>query len=585
MRAPRTVNRIAVNRSASSRRETGATIYNQRERGMSAWPFVLALLGFIIMSYLWFTKSDDAETATEEIATLKTEISELKGSGQTIIDYATKLSELVGYRDGNLQTGKLGTGSVAVTNLEMLTAHVKPGGQVSGGEDGAKVPGTRTQLRDEAVLKFTREGRIHADTTGDEKKFDFQTLPQAIRDKVAAFEEKWADGLPPRPAPPSDPDDTEGQARYESELSSFDEKFNEYWSDLGDLQNDDDFGKVDAIITLGSTWADASSETIEVTYVKFPEGGEETVETLLAAVVPTIKGLKAEVKSMQKAAVARITALTSETKAKQTELDNANQQLQTEQGEFTAELERITGELSTATERVTALNQEKADIAQELANVKETSANELKAANAETNRYRTGWQGLKNKRDHEKRRDDPKGEVLAASPTLRTGMINKGQRDKVVIGQIFTISSIDRGSNRINKGRVQITHVTHNTAKFRILESDGTISTGDRIHNFLYNPSEPIHVVIPKKLDKWPMGILKSRLGNMGVVVQDSINGMTDYIVVPNSMTIVPDTGGEDDEEEEGAGGPSPLERLESQARKVGAKVITERLFDVFLDF
>ena len=140
----------------------------------------------------------------------------------------------------------------------------------------------------------------------------------------------------------------------------------------------------------------------------------------------------------------------------------------------------------------------------------------------------------------------------------------------------------------VDKGRVVVTQVTgEHSSKVRVLEGRGQIAGGDRLHNALYNPTDPMHVYIHGKLDKWPRELAVTRLRRLGVVVQDQVNGDTDYIIVPNSLGETPDVGTEDEggDEEEGEGAANPLAQLEVLARRNGAVIMPERLFDTLLDF
>jgi hypothetical protein len=111
---------------------------------------------------------------------------------------------------------------------------------------------------------------------------------------------------------------------------------------------------------------------------------------------------------------------------------------------------------------------------------------------------------------------------------------------------------------------------------------DSPIGQGDTIHNPFYSGSEPIHVWFAGPISKYPREIALARLAKLGVVVDSSISGETDYAVIPNSMTAPEPTGEGDDAP---APGQSELERIRALAREFGATVITEEMLNRFIGY
>ena len=242
--------------------------------------------------------------------------------------------------------------------------------------------------------------------------------------------------------------------------------------------------------------------------------------------------------------------------------------------------------ISEKTDAITRLQQQVSDGENAHEQEKTKWASDKTTLEQSRDAYREGLHAAKARRDHKIRRDEAKGTVLLVSQAMGTGTIDRGSADRVYVGQKFVVSSKNRAGRRVDKGEVVVTRVMgRHASKVRIVGPQAQpITGGDSIHNPLYNPTDPIHVVIAGKLDKWPRNLAVQRLKQLNVVVQDQPNGSTDYVIVPNSWAAPMETSDED-EDNGGDAAPSPLERVTKTARRFGAVVLTERLFDVFLDY
>ncbi len=556
-------------------------IYRATERGASAWPLVIALLLLAIMSYFWWAETDkvdkalaDAKEATE--AKVQEQLAHEK-----TLKYLEDLSRLVGFQDTSHSTPAR---TILATNLETLGAHVRPDGALAGGGKGALAT-----LKEKATKSYTRAGRIHKSTVGVEKALDVSVLPQAFKQKLAEFRSKWSGGVGDRPVPPADEDDVQGMSEYRDNLATYEQRTAEYEAEFRDLTSDDAWKSIAETVRMPAEWAGETENVVVVDYLPLPEGGAHTVEALLAPLPAMVDSFKQEIDALQAAAANQITQLTGEVNARQTELDNTRAELAKTQTDTNAQIAQLRQSVTEQTESITRLQDERSTAQNELEQTKERHRGETSKLQADLTAHQAGLASMKERRDLRIRRDDPKGTVLAVSQALGTGTIDLGRQDRAYEGQVFVVSSLDRGGNRVDKGRVVITQVTGpSSSKVRILDGRGEVAGGDRLHNALYNPTDPVHVYIHGTLDKWPRELAMSRLKQLGVVVQDAIDGKTDYIVIPNSLAVKPDVAGgadEESEEDEGGAAASPLAQLESLARRNGAVIVPERLFDALLDY
>lgn len=559
------------------------------ERGASAWPFVITLLLLLVFVYMWFKTTDERDTALNDAASARKALQASKNTQAATAQKFGELSKAVGFLNDTIDPGD-GSGAIQVTRTADLLAHVMPEGMASNVEGQEPVKGALNMLLTDAVIVFDREARLHDKQIGEEKAYDYSIFPAPFQEKVKSFAEKYAE-MPTRPVQPSDPDDTAAMSQYEDDLNTYNAAMDEYRKGIAELSGDENWKKFGDIVKAPGTWGAATTEAVSVRYYTYPAGGANNVETLVQPLGAMLAGMKAELKAITDAYAAKIKQLEGELEARKTELEQSQTALSEEQGRATTRQDELTSELSGKNEQLTQAQSEMSGLSAELEKVKDNAKAEISKVSSERDAYREGLNNEKERRELRIRRDDPKGQILAVSQSLGTGSIDKGTAQRIYVGQKFVVSSIDRAGNRMNKGEIVITNVTgRHSAKFRIESQVVTIAGGDRIHNPFHNPEDPMHVVIHGTLDKWTRELAVARLAQLGVTVQSKVDGDTDYIVISNSLSAPTPaaSGGEDDEgddEEQGAAGTSELEKLWTLARKFGAVVIPERLFDTFLDY
>lgn len=565
-------------------------IYRLRERGASHLPFVITLLLLLVFVWMWFQEKDRGDRAVQDQAALVQAKLKSEQKAGEIIKYAESLSNLVGYTthtlEGIADLDATRRAAVSVTNLDTLRSHVaRP---TTAPADGA-AGGTLTALDNAAQIAFTRSGRVHKQTIGAEKPLDFAVFGQEFKDKLQAFNNDFAGGIGTRPTIPSDSDNVEGMREYEDALKTWEARAAEYDSRMRDLTTHDAWKSYSEVLKLPAEWNDATSTAVVIDYLPVPEGGTQNVESLLSLLVPMVTTFKTEISALQAEAVSNINTLTGEKQALQASLDQSAAELGRLQGESTRQIESLSGTVTQQTESITRLQQEVSDANNKLERDRDDFRAREAKVSAERDAFREGLNNAKERRDLRIRRDEPKGTVLAISQALGTGTVDIGSKDRSYVGLVAVVSAFDNAGNRVDKGRIVVTEVLSRSAsKFRILEQSAPIAGGDRIHNPLFNPTDPIHVVIHGRLDKWPRELALERLGRLGVVVQNAPTGMTDYIIIPNSMAAAPAAAAEGEEEEGGdeeSAGPDPMVELEKLARRFGAQIVPERLLDSFLDY
>ena len=571
-------------------RSTSFVAHSISERGASALPFIITLLLMLFFVWKWFEQTELKDSAAKELAEAQQELQNARNNATQIVDKLEELSQAVGFTTDSMPV-KVAEGkqrnAIQVTDINTLRAHLSPDGMLAGAEGADGSAGTMNALSKAAVVTYTRKGRLHKEATGKEVEVKGSGLSAEFEAMVGKFLENFGEA-PKKPAPPTDPDDTEAKSQYDDDIAAWRKWHEDREAGLADLAANPEYKEYTGVIRLPSEWGETEEPKVQVNYLNRPEGGANTVEAILQPLVPMVNVLKKEISAIQTAAAAQLAQVQAAAGANKTEADAANAELASVRDEMNSQIKQRDSELSEKTDSITRLQNEVAEFGNQLEQAKTQWQSEKGTLENERDSYREGLHAAKARRDHQIRRDDVKGTVLLTSQALRTGTIDRGSADRIYVGQKFVVSSKNRAGNRVDKGEIVVTKVMgRHASKFRIVGPQSqAITGGDSIHNPLYDPSATIHVVLAGKLDKWPRNLAVQRLKKLNVVVQDAPNGKTDYVVVPNSWSAPIDAGGDEEEEDDGAeAAVSPLEQVAKTARRFGAQVVTERIFDVFLDY
>lgn len=142
------------------------------------------------------------------------------------------------------------------------------------------------------------------------------------------------------------------------------------------------------------------------------------------------------------------------------------------------------------------------------------------------------------------------GEVVEIDPVQNVVIIDLGRRQKVQIGQTFSVYSLagdilpdpQTGVYAPGKGSIEVIQISQNSARARILRSSAgnPIVRGDKIANPLYDPNKVYRMVVYGTFDINGDGIrsalergdVENLINRWGGVVQQDIAGDTDFLVL-----------------------------------------------------
>jgi hypothetical protein len=554
---------------------------------------VITIILFLVFLVLWFLEQEERQEAQNE-RTLAVETARVANQAALYFrDGWQELADVVGYKDKNvadmLPEGEAGANvtardlaqGVVVTNLDKLRANLTVDGVIPGAEGTEAQPGLLNYLETNAQIQIAQRLRTGQAAGVAETPITFETMTPEFRAKLQEVNTLFGDI--PDPPPGTDPaNDQEYQAAVKRYQDAMDQ--------LTAMKGWDQYSK---IIQLPGELVEQPEGAVALDFFTQPTTPQPRVQDLLEVLkgpASMVERYNAEFRANKVADATRIQQVEEAIASLQTQHNDLQQQLAAEQQAHTTDVERLQGLLAEANQRVEEARTELINVQNQLAQVTESSRRTEAVLTRDIATRDEAIRTSRSTRDLAIRRDDPDGTVLSFSPTRETAIIDLGTVDKVFPGQKFSVWSTGRGGLRVVKATVQVIRVTGaHSSQVAVVESSGTpIGQGDRISNPLYSPNETIHVYLAGELTRYPRDVAASRLRQLNVVIDRELTGETDYVVIPNRLTIPTDMGegGEEDGgEEEGPATQSEYERLVSRARSAGANVITEAVFEEWIGY
>lgn len=556
----------------------------RNQRGSTNWPFVIVLLALLVFIYMWWDAQDGKDQNIKEIADLKKSRDDIRKVANDRGSMLSEIARVVGFQKVVEGNSSLGVDQAVGVDVTKLVPHLDETGMVQLGD--AQVNGATKELNEQAYLTYQRTKRSGAENLKAEgKDYKYATMSDGLKDKLKELADM---DVPAAPAPPSDPDDTEAQAEYEEARKAHESALAAWRATFDEISGMEGFKEWSATITRYELSDPDTDDLVRVNFMR--PLGDKTVEEFFNAVRGVPQAMREEFAANKAADVAEVARLVGVLAAKEGELNDSKTALTNLQEQHTQDITGKDQQIEGLQQQISDASLAKQTAENALAAEKDSRKKDVARLDAELDARKEALRLLKQKRDLIIRRDDADGNIVASNNILRTATIDLGFNDKVYVGQRFNVSALNKVGDRIQKGQVMVTKVTgRKSARVRITSMTAPLTQGDFIHNPLYNPGESINVFFAGPITKWPPEMAKQRLSAINVTLQDGINGDTDYIVIPNSWIVAEQAaaegGDEDEDEEENVGAKSPIEVMQAHARRVGAEVITESLFDAFLAY
>jgi hypothetical protein len=144
---------------------------------------------------------------------------------------------------------------------------------------------------------------------------------------------------------------------------------------------------------------------------------------------------------------------------------------------------------------------------------------------------------IQHHREEAKERRDPDGEVLAVNENRQLAYINLLRKDRLFKGTKFSVYSLEKGGQKLDKGIVEVIEVRENLSSVCAIVSTvdpaWPIKVGDKIYNELYEGGRARYVAFAGRfVGKLSNEEAASALRKFGDVYQDKVDENTNYVVV-----------------------------------------------------
>jgi hypothetical protein len=144
---------------------------------------------------------------------------------------------------------------------------------------------------------------------------------------------------------------------------------------------------------------------------------------------------------------------------------------------------------------------------------------------------------IQHHREEAKERRDPDGEILAINEGRQLAYINLLRKDRLFKGTKFSVYSLEKGGQKLDKGTIEVIDVRENLSSICAIVStvdpQWPLKVGDKIYNELYEGGRTRYVAFAGRfVGKLSNEEASSALRKFGDVYQDKVDENTNYVVV-----------------------------------------------------
>lgn len=543
------------------------TSMRTRQRGASHWPFIISLVLLLIAIFLWIDRKSEADKVAGEVEKLKKDVEVANGKIGEYDEWATKVTEVVGFP----APAKFAPAAKQFTDPEAVKKAISL-------EDAGSVFGKWKEASTVAITKEFYKGT----QSNPPAAIEIAKISQAFRDKIAEIEAAKPGNAPVMPL---DPDDAAAAAKYTADRAAYDAAFAKYKGLVDEAVKMKDFDAIKPVLGAVSLWSlDKLGEAVKWQFLAQPAVGTMTVEDLLKLPEPIFSKMKAEWLASVNGLKSQVDALTKEKAERDSTIEKTQAELAQSQTDRTADNAKLSKEAQDAKDALEKARIELTNASNLLAQAGDKAKVDAAAAKSRITALTNAIEANKELVADEIARDEKDGEVLDANNAQAICYINLGTADKVYAGLKFAAWSIGRGGFRVAKGEIVVTKVLDaHYSQARIASSVAPLGRLDSISNPFFRKDRPIRLFLAGDLRKYPKAIAVERLKRMNVIVEDTINTETDYVLVPAGTAVAP--AGEKPAEGAAAPAETEFDKLQRMARSFGASLITENMISAFLDY
>jgi len=145
---------------------------------------------------------------------------------------------------------------------------------------------------------------------------------------------------------------------------------------------------------------------------------------------------------------------------------------------------------------------------------------------------------IQHHREEAKERRDPDGEILSINENRQLAYINLLRKDRLFKGTKFSVYSLEKGGQKLDKGVIEVIEVRENLSSVCAIVSVGDqanwpLKVGDKIYNELYEGGRTRYVAFAGRfVGKLSNEEAAAGLRKFGDVYQDKVDEKTNYVVV-----------------------------------------------------
>jgi hypothetical protein len=173
----------------------------------------------------------------------------------------------------------------------------------------------------------------------------------------------------------------------------------------------------------------------------------------------------------------------------------------------------------------------------EATTVKNDNIRKRAASQAIKDDFKRRIYAIQHHREEAKERRDPDGEVLAVNENRQLAYINLLRKDRLFKGTKFSVYSLEKGGQKLDKGTIEVIEVRENLSSVcaivTTVDPAWPIKVGDKIYNELYEGGRARYVAFAGRfVGKLSNEEAASALRKFGDVYQDKVDENTNYVVV-----------------------------------------------------
>ncbi len=261
-----------------------------------------------------------------------------------------------------------------------------------------------------------------------------------------------------------------------------------------------------------------------------------------------ITDLDAQIKTEREKEDASRKAADDESKQLNQTIDGGVQPSQDAQG-LIGELKRLAKDLNTLEkthrEEMGTLETETMAKQTESTNVKNENVRKRAAHDSTKGELKKRIYTIQHVREEARERREPDGEILSVDENRQICHISLLHKDRLWKGTRFTVYSLEKGGEKLDKGQVEVVEVRAELSSLCAILStryaDWPLKAGDKVYNEFYEGGRPRYIALAGRFaGKLSNEEAASMVRSFGDFYQEKVDDKTNYLVVADGYEEAP---------------------------------------------